>query len=162
MVEVTQQEEEQPYLEQLEEVIDANLKTSLKSLHDAGYVDFEENKIMIESNPGMSMEDIMACIDESKKEYDATNLEDLEGEQSSDAAAGELDERDIEEMNNLVGPLLESNTDTDPEIEQAAEEEEVKEEVNAAKINSEEVKEFGGSPVDLNIKESKTTKTETK
>ena len=56
MVEVTAQQE--PYLQQIEEEDDANLKTSLRSLYDAGYVDFEENKIMIESNPGLSMEDI--------------------------------------------------------------------------------------------------------
>ena len=116
MVEVSQQA---PYLQQVEEVKEATLKTSLQALYDAGYVDFEENKIMIESNPGMSMDDIMACIDESKKEYDATNLEDLENDQSSDvAAAEELDEKDIEEMNNLVGPLLDSNTETDPENEE--------------------------------------------
>lgn len=154
MVETTQLEE--PYLEQLEEETDSSLKTSLRSLYDAGYVDFDENKIMIESNPGMSMEDIMACIDESKREYEGTNLEDLDGEESSDAAAGELDEKDIAAMNDLVGPLLESNTDTDPEVEQPPEEleEEEFEEKEEAKVknNSEEVKEFGGSQVDLNIK----------
>ena len=116
MVEVTQQE---PYLEQLEEVIDSKLKTSLKSLYDAGYVDFDENKIMIESNPGMSLDDIMACIDESKREYEGTELVDLEGEQSSSSvAAGELDTEDIEEMNKLVGPILETPTESDPEIEE--------------------------------------------
>lgn len=115
MVEATTQE---PYLQALDDLTDENLKTSLQSLYDAGYVDFDENKIMIESNPGMSLEDIMACIDESKREYDTTNLEDLDNDQSSDAAAGELDEKDIEEMNNIVGPLLDSHTDTDPEIDE--------------------------------------------
>ena len=69
---------------------DETLKTSLKSLYDSGYMDFDENKIMIESNPEMSLEDVMACIDESNKD-EGTNLEDLENEQS-DSAAGELDE----------------------------------------------------------------------
>ena len=115
MVEETTQE---PYLQALEDLSDEELKTDLRTLYDAGYVDFDENKIMIESNPGMNMEDIMACIDESKREYDTTNLEDLDNGQSSDAAAGELDEKDIEEMNNIVGPLLDSHTDTDPEIDE--------------------------------------------
>ena len=115
MVEETTQE---PYLQALDDLTDEELKTGLRTLYDAGYVDFDENKIMIESNPGMSMDDIMACIDESKREYDTTNLEDLEENgQSSDAAAGELDENDIEEMNSIVGPLLDSHTDTDPEID---------------------------------------------
>ena len=58
--------EEDPYLEQLEEITDETLKTSLEFLYHAGYVDFEENKIIIESNPEMSMDDLMACIDASK------------------------------------------------------------------------------------------------
>ena len=58
MVEV----EQDPYIQQLEELTDETLQTNLKSLYDAGYVDFDENKIMIESNPEMSLEDIMACI----------------------------------------------------------------------------------------------------
>ena len=43
-----------------------SLKTGLEFLFHAGYVDFEENKIIIESNPEMTMEDLMACIDVSK------------------------------------------------------------------------------------------------
>ena len=59
-----------PYVQQLEEVENKDLKTSLQDLYDAGYVDFDENKIMIESNPEMSLDDVMACIDESKKDED--------------------------------------------------------------------------------------------
>ena len=92
---------------------DATLKTNLQTLYDAGYVDFEENKIMIESNPAMSMNDIMACIDESKRE-EGTNLEDLEAEESSDAAGDGLEESDVEEMNSLAP---EPNVEHDPEVE---------------------------------------------
>ena len=116
MVESTQQD---PYLQQLEEVTGETLTAGLKSLYDSGYVDFEENKIMIESNPGMSLEDIMICIDESKKDGEGTNLEDLDADQSSDVGAGEMDEKDIEEMNALVGHVVDSNTETDPENEDA-------------------------------------------
>lgn len=119
MVEATQQLD--PYLEQLEEVEDETVKTSLQTLYDAGYVDFEENKIMIESNPGMSMDDVMVCIDESKKDDDGTNLEDLSDDKSSDAAAGELNENDIAEMNALVGNVLDSATD--PETDDKVDEE---------------------------------------
>ena len=65
MVEATTQK---PYLMALADVAEENLKTSLKLLYEAGYVDFYENKIMVESNPGMSIDDIIACIDESKRE----------------------------------------------------------------------------------------------
>ena len=92
---------------------DATLKTNLQALYDAGYIDFEENKIMIESNPAMSLDDIMACIDESKRE-EGTNLEDLEGEQSSDAAGEGLDDSDVEEMKGFAP---EANVETDPEVE---------------------------------------------
>ena len=92
---------------------DATLKANLQTLYDSGYVDFEENKIMIESNPAMKMDDIMACIDESKRE-EGTNLEDLEGEESSDAAGDGLEESDVEEMNSLAP---EPNVEHDPEVE---------------------------------------------
>ena len=65
------------YVQQLEEVEEQSLKTVLQDLYDAGYVDFEENKIMIEANPEMSVDDIMACIDESKKDEE-TKLVDLD------------------------------------------------------------------------------------
>ena len=39
---------------------------------------------MIETNPGMSTEDIMACIDESKQE-NGLNLENVKAESSDDA-----------------------------------------------------------------------------
>ena len=58
--------DEDPYLDQLAEIEDGTLKTGLEFLYHAGYVDFEENKIIIESNPEMSMDDLMACIDASK------------------------------------------------------------------------------------------------
>ena len=87
MVEATQ---EDSYSAQMGLITDATLKENLQALYDAGYIDFEENKIMIESNPAMSLDDIMACIDESKRE-EGTNLEDLSGEQSSDAAGEGLE-----------------------------------------------------------------------
>ena len=65
------------YVQQLDEVEEQSLKTVLQDLYDAGYVDFEENKIMIEANPEMSVDDIMACIDESKKDEE-TRLVDLD------------------------------------------------------------------------------------
>ena len=73
----------------------------------------------------MSMDDIMVCIDESKKDDDGTNLEDLSDDQSSDAAAGELDEKDIAEMNALVGNVLDSGTDpeTDDKVDEEMKEE---------------------------------------
>ena len=63
---------------------DSSLQNSLKTLFDAGYLDFNENKLMIETNPGMSTEDIMACIDESKQE-NGLNLENVKAESSDDA-----------------------------------------------------------------------------
>ena len=63
---------------------DSSLQNSLKALFDAGYLDFNENKLMIETNPGMSTEDIMACIDESKQE-NGLNLENVKAESSDDA-----------------------------------------------------------------------------
>ena len=63
---------------------DSSLQNSLKALFDAGYLDFNENKVMIETNPGMSTEDIMACIDESKQE-NGLNLENVKAESSDDA-----------------------------------------------------------------------------
>ena len=39
---------------------------------------------MIETNPGMSIEDIMACIDESKQE-NGLNLVNVKSESSDDA-----------------------------------------------------------------------------
>ena len=113
MTEVIQQN---PYLEQLEEVTEETIKSSLEQLYEAGYVDFEENKIMIESNPEMELDDIMACLDESKKDdEEATKLVDLEDDGTSDVAAGEYNEKDIEEMNALVGEVVDSVHETDPE-----------------------------------------------
>ena len=65
------------YVQQLDEVADKDLKTTLQDLYEAGYIDFEENKIMIESNPDMTIDDIMACIDESKKD-DEDRIVDLD------------------------------------------------------------------------------------
>ena len=62
------------YVQQLGDIEEESLKANLKALYDAGYVDFEENKIMIESNPEMSMEDIMVCIDESNKDEKSFKL----------------------------------------------------------------------------------------
>ena len=125
---------EQPdYLQQMKDESDDAMKTSLQALYDAGYIDFEENKIMIESNPAMSLDDIMACIDESKKEDEGTKIVDLDDEaESSDVAAGEYDEKDIEEMNKLVGNVLDSNTETDPENELDQDEKKVEEETKVA------------------------------
>ena len=39
----------------------------MKALLKAGYKNFDENKVMIESNPAMTIEDIMACIDEANQ-----------------------------------------------------------------------------------------------
>ena len=135
---------EQPdYLQQVKDESNEAMKTSLQALYDAGYVDFEENKIMIESNPSMSLDDIMACIDESKKEDEGTKIVDVDEEgESSDVAAGEYDEKDIEEMKKLVGGVLDSNTETDPENEEnqdegKAEEEETKATKGATDISKE-------------------------
>ena len=108
MVETTTQK---PYLKALAEVAEENLKNNLNSLYEAGYVDFYENKIMVESNPGMSIDDIIACIEESKKEeFLVEQLNDLDNEQSSDAGVGELDEKDIKAMNDIIGPLTSSSS----------------------------------------------------
>ena len=116
------------------------MKTSLQSLYDAGYVDFEENKIMIESNPTMSLDDVMACIDESKKEDEGTKIVDLDEEgESSDVAAGDYDEKDIEEMNKLVGGVLDSNTETDPENEDNQDESKAEEETKATKADATDI-----------------------
>ena len=109
MVEATQEDN---YTKQLNSLSDATLKANLKALYDAGYIDFDENRIMLESNPSMSLEDIMACIDESKIE-ECTNIEDLEDEQSSEASGEGLGENDVEEMKDFVP---DSNVETDPEL----------------------------------------------
>ena len=101
------------YVQQLEEVENKDLKTSLQDLYDAGYVDFDENKIMIESNPEMSLDDVMACIDESKKDDEDDELVDLDDDEESDAVDGEYDEKDIEDMEKLVGDV--EGQETDPE-----------------------------------------------
>ena len=62
---------------------DSGLQSGLKTLFDAGYLDFNENKVMIETNPGMTIEDIMACIDESKQE-NGLDLENVKAESSDD------------------------------------------------------------------------------
>ena len=92
---------------------DTTLKANLKALYDAGYIDFDENRIMLESNQSMSLDDIMACIDESKIE-ECTNIEDLEDERSSEATGEGLGENDIEEMKDFVP---DSNVETDPELD---------------------------------------------
>ena len=55
---------------------------------------------MIETNPGMSIEDIMACIDESKKE-NGLNLENVKSESSDDAIdfGDKEEEEDIQAEN---------------------------------------------------------------
>ena len=86
---------------------------------------------MVESNPGMSIDDIIACIDESKKqEFQAPQLFDFGHEEfSSDPAACELDEKDIEAMNNLISPILASTeSDISPEQEKSLEEKKLSEE----------------------------------
>ena len=79
---------------------DSSLQNSLKTLFDAGYLDFNENKVMIETNPGMSIEDIMACIDESKQE-NGLNLENVKAESSDDAIdfGDKEEEEDIQAEN---------------------------------------------------------------
>ena len=55
---------------------------------------------MIETNPGMSIEDIMACIDESKQE-NGLNLENVKSESSDDAIdfGDKEEEEDIQAEN---------------------------------------------------------------
>ena len=73
----------------------------MKTLFDAGYLDFDENKVMIETNPGMTIEDIMACIDESKQEngLDLENVSAESGEEAVDISNDE--EEDLLAVNNL-------------------------------------------------------------
>ena len=56
---------------------------------------------MIETNPGMTIEDIMACIDESKQEngLDLENVSAESGEEAVDIANDE--EEDLLAVNNL-------------------------------------------------------------
>ena len=56
---------------------------------------------MIETNPGMTIEDIMACIDESKQEngLDLENVSAESGEEAVDISNDE--EEDLLAVNNL-------------------------------------------------------------
>ena len=144
---MTEVEAQDPYRQQLTEVTDDSLKTGLESLFDAGYIDFDENKIMIENNPEMCLDDIMACIDESKKDEE-NKLVDFEEAESEDAAAGDYDDKDIEEMNKLVGTVVDSNTETDPENEAdfvEKEKLEIKEDVGSTGPSSKQVNSDGDS-----------------
>jgi hypothetical protein len=105
-------------------------------------VDFDENKIMIENNPEMSLEDIMACISQTQKDDEGTKVEDYDAEESSDAACGDLDEKDLEEMKRLVAPILDSNTDTDPEVQDVPE---ATNEMKEATTTSSDTKQSKGS-----------------
>ena len=79
---------------------------------------------MIETNPGMSIEDIMACIDESKQE-NGLNLENVKAESSDDAIDfGDKEEEEEEEdlMNknyNRVMQVREKREKIEKECEQA-------------------------------------------
>ena len=103
---------------------DSSLQNSLKTLFDAGYLDFNENKVMIETNPGMCIGDIMACIDISKQE-NGLNLENVKAESSDDAIDfGDNEEEEEEEdlMNknyNRVMQVREKREKIEKECEQA-------------------------------------------
>ena len=76
-------------------------------------------------------------------------------EQSSKASAGELDERDIEAMNNLISPILASTESSSPEQEKS--EEERKSEEEGKKLSDEEVcgdEIYGGERSDSPVAES--------
>ena len=60
----------------------------MEALFKAGYKDFAENKLMIESNPEMTLQDIMACIDEANQ-LTGLDLENVQAN-SSDEEALEL------------------------------------------------------------------------
>ena len=83
------------YLSQVKNLSDSSLKSGMKALFKAGYKDFDENKIMIESNPGMTIEDIMACIDEAN-EANSLDLENVQAN-TSDEEALDIDGEDYEE-----------------------------------------------------------------
>ena len=80
------------YLSQVKNLSDSSLKSDMKALFKAGYKDFAENKIMIESNPGMTIEDIMACIDEAN-EANGLDLENVQAN-TSDEEALDIDGED--------------------------------------------------------------------
>ena len=105
MVESTEQD---PYLRKLEDVEDEMLKQKLKSLFEAGQSDFDNNKYILEVNPDLGLEDIVAILESGKKEHkcDGRSPEGWSDEDSSDAYAGDLDEQDLDDMSEL---LLEIN-----------------------------------------------------
>ena len=57
----------------------------METLFKAGYSDFAENKVMIESNPGMTIEDIMACIAEANQ-ANGLDLENVQANSSDEEA----------------------------------------------------------------------------
>ena len=57
----------------------------MKALLKAGYKNFDENKVMIESNPSMTIEDIMACIDEANQGQ-GLDLENIQTNSSDEEA----------------------------------------------------------------------------
>ena len=64
MVECIEQieQEKDPYILKLEEVEDESLQSKLKSLYEMGYVEFGTNKYVLESNPTMDLQDIIAIL----------------------------------------------------------------------------------------------------
>ena len=82
MVQVSQ---DKTYLSQVKKLSDSNLKRDMKALLKAGYKNFDENKVMIESNPAMTIEDIMACIDEANQGQ-GLDLENIQTNSSDEEA----------------------------------------------------------------------------
>ena len=82
MVQVSQ---DKTYLSQVKKLSDSNLQRDMKALLKAGYKNFDENKVMIESNPAMTIEDIMACIDEANQGQ-GLDLENIQTNSSDEEA----------------------------------------------------------------------------
>ena len=64
MVESIEQieQEKDPYLQKLDDIEEESLQIKLKSLYEMGYVEFDTNKYILESNPTMDLQDIIAVL----------------------------------------------------------------------------------------------------
>ena len=64
MVESIEQieQEKDPYIQKLDDIEDESLQIKLKSLYEMGYVEFDTNKYILESNPTMDLQDIIAVL----------------------------------------------------------------------------------------------------
>ena len=64
MVESIEQieQEKDPYIQKLDDIEEESLQIKLKSLYEMGYVEFDTNKYILESNPTMDLQDIIAVL----------------------------------------------------------------------------------------------------